>query len=68
MTPKFLIFWILSVSPVFAILDLDGNSVSDLWQRLYPEAVLDGLHDTDGDGFSDLDEAIAGSNPEVQKI
>ena len=43
-------------------LDLDGNGASELWELLY----LNGgspLEDSDGDGFSDFNEMIAGTNP-----
>jgi uncharacterized protein (DUF1800 family) len=48
---------------VEARLDRDSNGVSDLWQALYPSAVLDGEFDSDEDGVSDLEESSAGSNP-----
>lgn len=51
------------VSPLSAQLDCDGNHVSDLWQRLYPEAVLDGVVDSDSDGSTDLEEGCSGTNP-----
>jgi uncharacterized protein (DUF1800 family) len=59
---QFFLFCLLG-STAFGQLDTDGNQVSDLWQRLYPEAVLDGLVDTDDDGMTDLDEGFAGTNP-----
>ncbi len=44
-----------------AALDLDGNGVSDLWERMNPALAVDA--DADGDGVSDGDEAVAGTDP-----
>lgn len=45
--------------PVQALLDLDGNGVSDIWEQ----ANLDISVDADGDGVSNFNEAIAGTDP-----
>ena len=58
-----IIFFVFLTCSAFARLDRDGNGLSDLWQALYPRAVLDRITDTDGDGRSDFDEGVAGTNP-----
>ena len=47
---------------VSAMLDLDGDHASELWQLSYPEIGSD-LDDPDGDGVNNLNEEIAGTNP-----
>lgn len=44
-------------------IDLDGDGLSDLWQQRYGAQSLTPLIDTDGDNFSNGDEANAGTNP-----
>ena len=44
------------------VLDLDGNGGSEIWELHYPGVSLDGS-DSDGDGSSNFDEMIAGTNP-----
>lgn len=52
---------VLAMSPCRAALDLDGDGVADLWRQLHPGA--GNLVDTDGDGFIDRLEAVAGTDP-----
>ena len=47
---------------VSAMLDLDGDHASELWQLSYPEIGSE-LDDPDGDGVNNLNEEIAGTNP-----
>ena len=44
-------------------LDLNANSLSDIWETTYGASGLNPNADTDGDGFSNLLEALAGTNP-----
>ena len=45
------------------MLDLNGNGLSDIWEWVYgANGVISGA-DSDGDGYSNLQEATAGTNP-----
>jgi uncharacterized protein (DUF1800 family) len=46
-----------------AILDRDGNQLSDIWQLHYGTGNVAGSVDTDRDGVSNLEESAAGTNP-----
>ena len=50
-------------SSSLASMDRNGDGVSDFWTGQWPAAVLDGVTDSDGDGATDLEEALAGSHP-----
>ena len=45
--------------------DTDGDGIPDMWERIYAAnlGVLSGTGDSDGDGFSDLEEFGADTNP-----
>ena len=45
------------------MLDLNGNGMSDIWEWTYNAYGVDPSTDPDGDGFSNLQESIAGTNP-----
>ena len=45
------------------MIDLNGNGISDVWERTYNANGVNPNSDPDGDGFSNLQEAIAGTNP-----
>ena len=51
------------ICPAFGQLDRNGNQVSDLWESLYPSAIVDNHADSDGDGVTDREEAYAGTDP-----
>ena len=42
---------------------MNTNGMSDVWEQLYGASGLSPNGDADGDGFSNLKEALAGSNP-----
>jgi uncharacterized protein (DUF1800 family) len=44
-------------------IDLNANGLSDLWEMLYNETPLMPDADDDGDGFTNRQEAIAGTHP-----
>lgn len=43
--------------------DLNGDGMQDSWQAIFRANALANSADTDGDGFSNVDEAKAGTNP-----
>ena len=45
------------------MIDLNGNGMSDIWEWVYNANGVDSQADSDGDGFSNLQEALAGTNP-----
>jgi len=45
------------------MIDLNGNGISDVWEWVYGANNVNPNADPDGDGFSNLQEAIAGTNP-----
>ncbi len=45
------------------MIDMNGNGISDIWEWKYGAYGISPNLDSDGDGFSNLQEAIAGTNP-----
>jgi len=45
------------------MIDLNGNGISDVWEWIYNAYGINPNLDADGDGFSNIQEAIAGTNP-----
>lgn len=59
---RILLLTLLCALPLHAV-DLNFDSLSDVWQQNYGARSLSPAADSDGDGFSNLRECIAGSNP-----
>jgi len=54
----------LAASTGFAAgIDRNSNGMSDVWEMVYGASALSPGADTDGDGFSNLAESLAGTNP-----
>ena len=45
------------------MIDSNENGMSDIWECLYNAYGADPNVDSDGDGFSNLEELLAGTNP-----
>ena len=43
--------------------DDNGNGLSDVWEQRYNASALELLNDDDGDGFKNIEECIAGTDP-----
>jgi hypothetical protein len=61
----FCLITILSIAAhsAWAIVDLDGDGMSDVWEQAYNAQALDPNTDSDGDGQNNVAEGLAGTNP-----
>lgn len=60
-----LLLCVIGFAPItlLADLDLDTNGRSDIWERVYNSALLNGNADDDRDGHTNAEEVLAGTNP-----
>jgi len=62
--PLFALLLALSAGSLPAqMIDLNQDSLSDIWSGIYSTTNLNPQADADGDGFSNLQESLAGTNP-----
>ena len=54
---------LLSPLSTFASLDLNQNGQSDVWENAFQATGLAAEEDSDGDGMTNLQESIAGTDP-----
>ena len=57
------IFFLYLTTIAHAVLDLNADGMSDVWQLKYPGAAIPSVADSDGDGQSNAAESAAGTNP-----
>ena len=50
-------------APANAIVDLDGDGMSDVWQQKFGAVGINPNGDDDGDGQTNFAESVAGTNP-----
>ena len=55
--------WLLASTAPAQMIDQNHNGISDVWEWVYGAINVNPNADPDGDGFSNLQEAIAGTNP-----
>ena len=63
--------WLLAAAPAHALIDINTNGLSDLWEKAFNANALfsaanpdhDPAADPDGDDWTNLQEATAGTNP-----
>jgi uncharacterized protein (DUF1800 family) len=56
------VFW-AGLPPCVAIIDRDANQLSDVWQMRFASGGAAAASDADGDGFTNLQESILGTDP-----
>lgn len=53
---------------IYALTDFDGNGISDIWELKYLNRIgINPERDNDNDGYNNLDESIAGTDPTHQQ-
>ena len=57
------LMFLATAAAASAMVDLNGNGLSDVWEQMYGASGLAPGGDADNDGFSNLQEAVAGTNP-----
>ena len=55
--------WLAGNFTGFGMVDLNGDGMSDIWEWTYSKLGFNRNADPDGDGFSNWQESIAGTNP-----
>ncbi|MGC4073731.1 MAG: hypothetical protein QM760_14720 [Nibricoccus sp.] len=61
--PLFLAAFFLCIGQSIHALDLNNNQLDDAWEQLFGASALTASADTDRDGFTNLAESNAGTNP-----
>lgn len=61
--PAFCLAFLALAFPASAQLDTNTNQQSDIWEMLHSAASLPAAGDFDNDGFSNVAESVAGTNP-----
>jgi hypothetical protein len=59
----FVVPFLLAAMRVPAMLDVNSNGISDVWEQLHGAVGIDPNLDSDGDGFPNALEALAGTDP-----
>jgi len=59
----FSFLFLVTLMPVYGVVDNNGNGMSDVWERRYNAVGVDPAVDEDGDNQSNLLESIAGTDP-----
>src|SRR5215469_16895318 len=58
-----LLIFLAGATRVYAMVDLNTNGMSDVWEMLYGATNVSPNIDSDGDGFNNMMESIAGTDP-----
>jgi len=61
--PCFSLLLLVMTAPDAFGVDGNANGLSDVWEQRFKASTLQMLDDDDGDGFSNLDESVAGTDP-----
>src|SRR5215831_4715707 len=55
--------WLAGAYASFGMVDLNGDGMSDIWEWTHSKPRFNPVADPDRDGFSNLQESIAGTDP-----